>query len=221
MDARPCTPRLRGRSKNILAAGALLLATPALADRGALSVDVGAGAAAMNLAAPYASTGTTTLLLDFQAVVGLRYALTNELEFTATVFFEPRVGYTFKNVAIQPPAPSEALQGSVAGSVYLWGVTGGVRYVTGLIWRLVAGLEVGWCQRVYSGIQFIQATNGQAIPLIGFSTGNLVLQPVLGVEWDFADHWSAALLPRFTVLVGPDATVGASLVLSFSYSWFL
>ncbi len=194
----------------------LCSAAPARADRGALSLDVGAGAAGLDLAAPYTLGEGTTVGVGFEAMVGLRYAVINELEFTVAAYFEPSVGYTHDDVTVV--TSSGDFPGTVTNSLHLFGVVGGVRYVNGAVWKLVAGLEVGWCHRAYTGLQFNGMTS---FALPNFPTDNLVLQPLLGVEWAFADHWSASLLPRFTILVGPDPTLGASVLLTISYSWFL
>lgn len=195
-----------------------LAATPACADRGALSVDIGLGVAGLSLPAPYASSGGNLLAVDFEAMLELRYAVTNELEFTLAGYFEPNVSYTHHNVTLTQ-VEYGSTTGNLTHSLSAYGILAGIRYVRGSVWKLVVGLEAGWNHRTYSGIQFSFAGNQAALP--GFPTDNIVLQPLLGVEWAFADHWSASLLPRFTILIGPDATVGASLMLSVAYSWFL
>jgi len=200
----------------MLAVGALLGAAPAQADRGALSLDVGVGAAGLNLPAPYASGAGYTVGVGFETTVGLRYALTHALEFTVAGYFAPSVTYTHNGVTLV--TPNGSFPGTVTNSLYFLGAVGGVRYVAGSVWKLVLGLEAGWCHRVYTDVHF----NGPvSFPLDSFNTNNFVLQPLLGVEWAFADHWSVSLIPRAMVLIGPDPTVGASLLLSISYAWFL
>lgn len=196
----------------------LLVATPAAADRGALSLDISLGAAGLSLPAPYASSGGTILAVDFEAMLGLRYAVTNELEFTLAGYFEPNASYTHNNVTLTQAAYGSTT-GNLTHSLSTYGIVAGIRYVRGAVWKLVVGLEGGWNHRTYAGIQFAFTGNQAALP--GFPTDNIILQPFLGVEWAFADHWSASLLPRFTLLIGPDSTVGASLMLCVSYSWFL
>lgn len=207
-----------GQKETVFLAIALLSATPVRADHGALSLDVGVGAAGLSLAAPYGPNSGHMLAIDFEAMLGLRYALTNELEFTLAGSFEPELSYTRDNVLVTA-SESGAVSGTVAFALSQFGVVAGVRYVRGSVWKFVVGLEGGWNHRSYSEIQFTYANGQSTLP--SFGTDNLVLQPVLGVEFAFSDHWSASLLSRFTVLIGPDSTVGASLILSFSYSWFL
>jgi hypothetical protein len=208
---------VKGRGGGLLLLGALLAAVPARADRGALSFDLSAGGAGLNLPAPYAISSGETFGVGFEGMLGVRYAVLNELEFTLAAYFEPNVTYTHDNITV---APNGGPHGDLTHSLYLFGVVGGVRYVTGSVWKLVMGLEGGWCHRVYSQIE----GNGQLalVPSFpDFTTDNIVIQPLLGVEWAFADHWSLSLIPRFTVLIGPDPTIGVSVMLSISYSWFL
>jgi hypothetical protein len=205
-----------GGGTRLLLVGALLAAAPVRADRGALSFDLGAGAAGLSLPAPYASSGDKALGVGFEAMLGVRYAVFNELEFTLAAYFEPNVTYTHDDVTVTTGGD---LHGTLTHSLYFFGVLGGVRYVTGLVWKLVVGLESGWSHRVYSRFQGTDQLSIVSFP--DFSTDNIVFQPLLGVEWSFADHWSTSLLSRFTVLVGPDPTIGVSVMLSISYSWFL
>ena len=212
---------LRASSRVFAVCAGFLAAASAHAERGALSLDLSAGAAVLNLAAPYSSSSGTVLAPDFEAMLGLRYAVTNEFEFTLAGYFEPSLSYTHDDAFVLFPDSSTALGGAVSHSLSTVGVVGGLRYVHGLVWKLVLGLEAGWNRRVYSNISFNNTSLNGNYPLDHFNTDNIVLQPLIGVEWAFADHWSASLLPRFTVLIGPDATVGFSLMLSISYSWFL
>jgi hypothetical protein len=209
---------LLGNRPAVVVVTAFLAANSAFADRGALSLDVGVGAAGLSLAAPYQVSGANIPAVDFEAMLGLRYALTNELEFTLAGFFEPKVMYTHDDVSIQQE-DSGPVVGDVSHFLSVYGVVAGIRYVHGTVWKLVIGLEGGWCHRSYTGVVF--SGTKAPVPLPSFPTDNILLQPLVGVEWAFADHWSVSLLPRFMVLIGPDATVGVSLMLSISYSWFL
>jgi len=174
------------------------------------------GASGLVLPAPYAMSGQTIFAADFEVMLGLRYAITNEFELTLSGFYGPPITYTHDDVTVVSPAK---LSGNESHSLFRFGVLGGVRYVRGSVWKLVVGLEAGWSHRSYSNFQ---STGDLATAFLPhFCTDNTVIQPLVGVEWAFADHWSASLIPRFTVLLGPDSTVGFSLMLSISYSWFL
>jgi hypothetical protein len=208
-----------GRTEALVFFIAALATTSASADHGALSLDLSVGGAGLSLPAPYAVSGPSTFAVDFEAMLGLRYAVTNELEFTLAGSYEPRLSYSLQNEMVTIPPSTGPTAGTVAFALGQYGVVAGVRYVRGSVWKLVLGLEGGWNHRSYSGVHFTFDGGEQALP--SFGTDNIVIQPLLGVECAFADHWSLSLLSRFTALIGPDATVGASLMLSISYSWFL
>src|SRR5260370_42687256 len=60
----------------------------ALADRGALSLDIGAGGSTMALPAPYAAASGSVQGTALLTSLGLRYALQNWIELATTAFFE-------------------------------------------------------------------------------------------------------------------------------------
>src|SRR5271155_594152 len=136
-----------GQKKALILVLALLSARPAQADHGALSLDVGVGGAGLSLAAPYAPNGGNTFVVDFEAMVGLRYAVTNELEFTLAGYFEPQLPYSQENAPVTLPPSMAPVFGTVAFSLSQFGVVAGVRYVRGSVWKLVVGLEGGWNHR--------------------------------------------------------------------------
>ncbi|RPH67393.1 MAG: hypothetical protein EHM78_21640, partial [Myxococcaceae bacterium] len=77
----------------------LVGASPAWADRGALSLDFGAGATVLRIAAPYVTTPSTAWAISPAFNVGLRYALTNAVEFSVAGFYELPAHYAYANVA--------------------------------------------------------------------------------------------------------------------------
>ena len=202
-----------------------LTALPARADQGALSLDLGAGVASLVLPAPYASSRRGPgFAPTFLFTAGLRYALTHHFELSVTGYYELPVTVAHTDVVLVT-ATSGSFTGNLRYEVSQWGVLAGVRYVTGLVARFFVGLEAGMSHRAYSSVQLLDPTRpgtpDYRLGLQDFATDSLVLQPLVGLEWAFADHWSASLTARFTVLVGPEPAAGASLVLSVAYSWFL
>jgi hypothetical protein len=200
-----------------------LVAGPVWADRGALNVELGTGLTSLALGPPYAQRGSRTWTLALSASLGLRYALTNQLELSVAGFDEFPAQANHPEVLVAT-ADSGTFSGTLHYELSRFGVVAGARYATGLVARLLFGLEAGWSHRAYSAIQLLDPA-GPGAPDIGlglqdFGTDSLVLQPLLGLEWAFADHWSALLLARFTVLIGPEPTFGISLGLSISYGWF-
>ena len=110
-----------------------------------------------------------------------------------------------------------AMQGLVEeGKVRRIGVS------TGLVWRLMAGVEVGWSHRSNFDLQhFNEMSFDLKLSLPGYSVDNLVLASLVGIEWAGGDHWSLAILPRLEVLLGPEPVVALSVPLTFSWNWYL
>jgi hypothetical protein len=202
----------------------LLGTTPASADRGALSLDLGGGASALRIAAPYVVTPSSTWAIAPSIDVGLRYAWTNAVELTLSGFYDVPVHSTHPNVSVQPP-DSGPLPGTLTHDLARFGVTVGLRYVSGTILRPFVGLEGGWSHRAYSDVHHVNTSvepnQDYGLALSDFGTDNILLQPVLGLEWAFADHASLSVLARVPILLGPEATFGFSASLLFSYSWYL
>jgi hypothetical protein len=101
----------------------------------------------------------------------------------------------------------------------------GARYLVGMVWRLTLGLDVGWSHRSYSNFHHIDVSGSEPVDyelgLPNFTTDNLIVAPVVGVEWAAGDHWSLSLLPRTELLLGPDPTVALTVPLVLSWSWYL
>jgi hypothetical protein len=88
------------------------------------------------------------------------------------------------------------------------------------------GVDLGWSHRSYSKLDAINDSNRSApfdygLGLSSYSADNLVVSPVLGLEWVVGDHYSLSLMPRFEFLVGKDRTWAFTAPLTFSWSWFL
>jgi len=206
-----------------VALAGLLATGPARADRGALSLDFGTGLTSLAVRPSYAETGNGAWTVTLSVSFDIRYALTNQFELSLGGFDELPAHASHPDVLV-PTADSGTFSGTLQYELSRFGVVAGVRYVTGLVARLLFGVEAGWSHRAYSAIQLLDATRPGA-PDIGlglqdFGTDSLVLQPLVGLEWAFADHWSALLIARFTVLVGPEPAFGVSLSFSISYGWF-
>jgi hypothetical protein len=123
-----------------------------------------------------------------------------------------------------PTVDSGNFTGTLEYELTRFGILAGLRYVTGLVVRFSVGGEVGWSHRTYSGLQ-LRDTARPGAPDFGLGLRDLaldefVVQPGVGLEWAFADRWSASLLLRVTVLLGPDPALGLSGSLVISYGWF-
>lgn len=198
--------------------------SPAWADRGALSLDLGAGATVLRIAAPYATTPTNASAVSPSFSVGLRYAFTNAVELWVAGFYELPVRCSYANVAVQPP-DSGPLPGTLSHDLARFGVAAGLRYVFGTVLRPFVGIEGGWSHRAYADVHHlntnVQPNQDYDLGLSDFGIDNVLLQPLGGVEWAFADHASVSLVAAVPVLLGPDSTFGFSISAVFSYSWFL
>ena len=198
---------------------------PALAhaDRGALSLDLATGVTALSLRPPDASSGDSAWTVSVSLSAGLRYALSNHLELTLGGFADLPAHARHPSVRL-PTVDSGTFTGALEYDVSRFGALAGIRWVTGLVVRLWAGAEVGWSHLTRSGLQLRDTTRPGApdfgLPLPDLSTDSLVLQPGLGLEWTFADHWSASLGVRVTALLGPELDLGLSAMLGIAYVWF-
>lgn len=207
-------------------AGALagiVFASIAYADRGAVSIDAGGGLTGLQVAAPFASSNQTVNGLSGVAWLGGRYAIRNELELGVSAFYEPPVRYFHEDVSLVTDRGS--FPGTLTHQIQRFGGMVGARYLVGMVWRLTLGIDVGWSRRVYKGFQHIDVSGSEPVDyelgLPDFNTDNVLVAPIIGLEWAAGDHWSIAILPRAEFLLGPDATVGVTVPLVLSWSWYL
>ncbi len=202
----------------------LLLSAAAWADRGALTVDVAGGGVATAVPALHSETPSSTLSFDASIWLGGRYALGNNFEVTASGFFEPPAT-VFQN-DVRLVAGSGVYPGTTRHQFLRFGAQAGVRLVLGMRFRLHLGVEAGWCQQSYSKVQHFDVSNPEAAVDYGLSLpdeshANLVVAPLLGVEWAAGDSWSVALLPRAQLMLGSGFSWAVIVPLQFSWSWYL
>jgi hypothetical protein len=194
------------------------------ADRGALSLDLGTGVTALALRPPYAESGATRWAIGLSVSGGVRYGLSNTLELTLGGFYE-LPAHVSHSVASIATVDSGTFTGMLEYELSRFGVLAGVRYVTGLVVRFAFGAELGWSHQNVSGLQLRDTARPGApdygLGLPDLAADSLVLQPLVGLEWAFADHWSASLLLRVSALLGPEPAFGLSGSLVISYGWFL
>ena len=215
---------MRPASAHCAVAFALIWANSARADKYALSIDAGAGAAAHSVAAPFTTSSPREWGSGFTFWLGSRYAVTNGLEVSASGFFEPSAPYYHSGAVVE--TDNGRFSGTLAHRYQRFGAVAGARVLLGSVVRLVAGLELGWCRRSFSDFHHYDVSDpaepqDYQLGLPDFTTDNLLLVPTLGVEWAFADHLSVALLPRLHWLVGPEPTLALTGTLTFSYAWYL
>lgn len=201
-----------------------LLAGAALADRGALTLDVAGGGVVTAAPAPLAKPSASTLSYDGSIWLGARYALTNSIEVTATGFFEPPVTVFQNDITLVTDLGT--YPGTLQHRFTRFGAQAGVRLVLGLVWRFHLGVELGWCQQLYGAQRHYDVSNPQAASDYGLqlpdtSEANLVVSPLVGLEWAPGDAWSLSVLPRAQFLIGQRTSWAVVLPLQFSWSWYL
>lgn len=203
---------------------AFVLAAPAVfGDRGAITVDVGGGLTALSVAAPFADPSKRLTSSAPVAWLGGRYAFSNSFEVGAAGFYEPSVNLFHNGVNVE--SRNGSFPGTLNHQLHRYGGLLGARYVRGMVFRFTAGLDLGWSHRVYGGFRHIDDTDATnpvdyGLDLPAFTTDNLIIAPLAGVEWAAGDHWSISVLPRFELLVGPDMTYAVTVPLVISWSWY-
>lgn len=203
----------------------LALAMPriAAADRGALTVDLGP-AVTLHDAAPSQGTGSTTVGTGGGAMLGLGYALSNALEVQGLAFWEAPADYFHSDVGFA--TATGEVQGTLSERVQRYGGLAGVHYVRGYVWRLHLGAEIGWSREIFTKRDLLDVSDPSNVHSFGLglqdrTTDSLVLAPVVGVEWQFADHWSVSVMPRVELLVGGTNRVGLLVPVTIGHSWYL
>jgi hypothetical protein len=215
---------MHSRSAVVTVGLALSAGVAARAERGALSVDVGSGVALVNVRAPYAQGSPSQLGSSFTTSLGVRYALTNEFEVGAAVFYQPPTTFTHGNALVL--APGGALLGTLSERTQQLGFLLRGRFVLGYTWRFVAGGDLGFAVRSFSNVDHYNVSDPATGPRsygLGLSDASqraALLAPSAGVEWA-GDHFTIGLAPRVEVLLGSVRTWAVSLPLTISWAWYL
>ena len=113
----------------------------ASADQGAITLDAGAGASVLRVVAPYADTASSQIGSAPAIWIDGRYALTNFIELTTTVFMETSVPFYVPGTTITSDAGK--LSGTLEMRARRYGLLGGVRLLRGNVWRFIVGADVG------------------------------------------------------------------------------
>ena len=214
------------RAKLLMLAAALVALGPraARADRGALTLEIGPALTWWPSHAPPVGSGPGVSGTAFGGIGGLRYALSNNVELSATGFYEAPASYTFPGVSLT--SGGTPLNGTLEATISRWGALAGARYVTGLVWRLHVGAEVGWSHQSATKLDLLNVSNPGSPQSYGLGIPNtnenaFVLAPLLGLEWLLADHWTVALVPRVEIALGSVTQVAVVVPLTVGYSFYL
>jgi hypothetical protein len=195
----------------------------ALADRGALTLELSPALTWWPSMGPSVGSGDGVSGTTAGGLVGVRYALRNDLDLTAAGFYEAPADFTNPGTTVDTAAGP--LTGTLTARTSRWGALVGARWVHGLVWRWFVGAEIGWSQQSFTELDLIDVSdpsNPQSfgLGLADRSQGAFVLSPLAGVEWQFADHWSVAIAPRVQVMLDGVGRVGVVLPVSVGYSWY-
>lgn len=200
-------------------------ASGALADRGALSIDVAGGGVATAVPAPGAQGAKSTVAFDASVWLGVRYALSNSLELSASGFFEPPVTVFQNDITLL--AESGAYPGTLRHTFMRYGAQAGARLVFGMVVRFHVGLELGWVQQAYSKLSHFDVSKPDGavdygLSLQDLSRPNVVVAPLAGFEWQAGDAWSLSVVPRMQLMLGVGGLSWAAIATAqFTWAWFL
>jgi hypothetical protein len=61
----------------------------------------------------------------------------------------------------------------------------------------------------------------QGLTLGNGSTDQLLVAPLLGIEWLATDHLRFSIMPRLEVLLGGKSTFGVVVPITVGWSWYL
>ena len=202
----------------------LCIASPALAERRMLSLDVSGGWAFDPVPASNAVAASSTFSMGPVVMLGARYGVKHYFDIALTGFFETPVQVGHNNIVLHTESGDFA--GTLVHQSMRFGAMAGPRFVMGVVWRLSVGIDFGWAQRLSTGLKMIDDSNASApidygLTLADTSRANFVVSPVIGVEWAGGDHWALGLMPRVQISIGKDGGWSIFLPLQLSWGWFI
>jgi hypothetical protein len=203
---------LRCAAAVLLVGGSGLAPERALADRGALSLEGGGIVSAARLPPPV-GTGDSVSGTMGGALLGVRYALRNNLEVTLAGTWLSPVWFYHHGVSV-PCAAGATCVGDMGSRVGRTTAAIGADYVTGLTFRLHVGAEAGWAAMTYERVTHTQAAVAPSRTVTG-----VLVTPRIGLEWAATDHLSFAITPRVDLLLS-EKQIAYSVPFTASYSWY-
>ena len=199
--------------------------TPGLAagDRGALTLEA-APALTIMPSSPSQGSGSATMGSAAGGLVGIRYGLRNDLELTASAFYEAPASYYHSGVQLGTSGGS--FTGTLAERTDRYGALVGVRFVRGLVWRLQLGAEIGWSHQRYWARDLVDVSDPSNVHSFGLGLQDetadaLIVAPLAGVEWQMTDRWTIAVTPRLELMLGGANRAALMVPISLGYSWYV
>lgn len=207
----------------LLLTAMLFVPAAARGDRGALSVEASPILTWWPRMPPALGSGSGVSGTAAGALVGVRYGLRNDLELTASGFYERAADYTHTGVSLDTEVG--AFGGALTSSTSRWGALVGARYVRGLVFRIHVGAEIGWAQQTFTKLDLVNVSDpsnphSYGLGLRDNRRGALVIAPLAGIEWQVTDHWSMSFAPRAQVMLGGVGRVAVLLPVGVGYSWY-
>jgi hypothetical protein len=202
----------------------LALAAPicALGDRGAFSLDAGGVIAGVRME-PAVGVGDSVTGTVAGVTIGARYAISNHLEVTATLDWFAEAPFYNDNTALT--TSNGGFAGQLQSRFGAYSAKVGAHYVTGLVWRFRAGAEVGWLHRSFTRMDLVDVSRPGAPRSLGLGLGSrdfddVVVSPMVGIEWLVSDRVSLAVTPRAEIVLESPGALWVSVPLVMSYSWY-
>ena len=188
-------------------------ALPARADRGAFSLE-GGGIVSAARVPPGMGTGESVFGTMGGATLGVRYALDNNLELTASGVWTNPV--PFHNNDTTVVTSSSPFTGQLYSEVNRVGAAVGADWVTGLVFRFHAGVEAGWSRIAFTNLNLVDA----GVALGSRNVDGIVLAPRIALQWMATDNLSFAVSPRVEFMLGEPQMTAFSTSITASYSWY-
>jgi hypothetical protein len=121
--------------------------------------------------------------------------------------------------------PNGIFSGQLQSSVQRMGAGLGAHYVTGFVWRLRIGAELGWSRVAFKRMDLVDVASQSRSRSFGLALGertmdSIVIAPTAGIEWMVSDHVSLAITPRLELPVNGGLTA-VMVPVTFGYSWYM
>ena len=192
------------------------------ADRGALSLEAGPVLSGARIP-PGAGAGASVAGTLGGVSLGVRYAIRNELELTARGEWFKAASFFQDGTTVT--TPDGVFFGQAQAQVGRQSAAVGARWVHGLVWRVTAGIEVGWMRVSYESLDLVDVSDPGTPRTFGLALGSrsrnaLTASPSAGVEWAITDHLTASLALRLDAALGQAGISALTVPVTVSWSFY-
>ena len=201
---------------------ALLGPVMARADRGALSFEAGPVLSGARIP-PGAGAGASVAGTLGGVRLGVRYALRNDMELTARGEWFKAASFFQDGTTVT--TPDGVFSGQAQARVGRQGAAVGARWAHGLVWRMTAGLEVGWMRLSYESLDLVDVSTPGTPRTFGLALGSrsrsaLTVSSSMGVEWAISDHVTASLSLRLDAAPGQGGLSALTIPVTVGWSFY-